>query len=247
MRSMGACIKAVMARGLHALLLFMPLMANATSCVGVNDKFFLQCSEGQCQARFRAREVRSFGPCATRVVVEPVSAETQRVLLAHTDNLARPGFYEVTLIHRFYGPQPADATSLAEAFDAGQFRTPRVTVAQLATNTDFALLRAHWVAQERKDLALLTAAWAIEFSLLGAALFISYRTVLAFRRRLRTAGSGRLVGPLALQLAIFLAGMSAAASAFGPMLITLIMPVLLIVWLYELVAYVVNRFKKVAD
>lgn len=225
-----------------ALLFLLPFSASALSCVGVNDRFFLKCSEDRCEASFRAREIPSLGACARRVVVEPIAPDTQNVILSRMGKVKHPGVYEVTLVHRFYGEPPVSASDLAEAFNAHELRAPRLTIRDIASDTNLDALRDQWVSQSRKDSWALAGYWGIELTLLCAALFVTYRTTSTYRRRLRTATHKRLIGPLLLQLCVFAVGLSSLGSPTGPALVGFIAPLLLLVWLYELVAYLLQRF-----
>ncbi len=224
-----------------AVLFLFPHTASALSCVGVNDRFFLKCSEDRCEVSVRAREIPSFGACARRVVVESVAPDTQNVLLTRIGRI-KPGVYEVTLVHRFYSEPPVDASELAGAFNAPELRAPRLTVRDLASDTNFDALREQWETQSRKDDWALAGYWGIEISLLFVAFYVAYRTTSAYRKRLRTKMPRRFVGPVLLQLCVFAVGLLSLGSQTGPALVGLIAPVLLLVWLYELVAYLLHRF-----
>lgn len=224
-----------------AVLFLSPLTASALSCVGVNDRFFLKCSEDRCDVSFRAREIPSFGACARRVVVESVAPDTQNVLLTRIGRV-KPGVYEATLVHRFYSEPPVTASELAGAFNAHELRAPRLTVHDLASDTNLDALREQWESQSRKDDWALAGYWGIELLLLFVALYVTYRTTSAYRNRLRTTMHRRFIGPVLLQFCVFFVGLLSLGSQTGPALVGLIAPVLLLVWLYELVAYLLQRF-----
>lgn len=153
-----------------------------------------------------------------------------------------PGVYEVTLVHRFYGEPPVSASDLAEAFKAHELRAPRLTIRDLASDTNLDALRDEWVGQSRKDSWALAGYWGIELSLLCTALFVTYRTASTYRKRLRTATHKGLNGPVLLQLCVFAVGLLSLGSPTGPALIGFMVPMLLLVWLYELVGYILHRF-----
>lgn len=224
-----------------AVLILFPHTASALSCYGVNDRFFLKCSEDRCEVSFRAREIPSFGACARRVVVEAVAPDTQDVLLTRIGRV-KSGLYEVTLVHRFYSKPPVNASELQGAFNVHELRAPRLTVRELASDTNFDALREQWESQSRKDGWALAGYWGIELLLLFVALYVTYRTTSAYRKRFRTKMSRRFIGPVLLQFCVFIVGLLSLSSQTGPALVGLIAPVLLLVWLYELVAYLLQRF-----
>ena len=224
-----------------AVLILFPHTASALSCVGVNDRFFLKCSEARCEVSFRAREIPSFGACARRVVVEAVAPDTQEVLLTRIGRV-KPGLYEVTLVHRFYSEPPVNASELQGALNAHELRAPRLTVRDLASDTNFDALREQWESQSRKDGWALAGYWGIELLLLSVALYVTYRATSAYRKRLRTKMPRRFIGPVLLQFCVFVVGLLSLGSQTGPALVGLIAPVLLLVWLYESVAYLLQRF-----
>lgn len=224
-----------------AVLFLWPFSASALSCAGVNDRFFLKCSEQQCGVSFRAREIPSYGACARRVVVEPVSPDTQKVLLTRIGEV-KPGVYEATLVHRFYSEPPVNASELASAFSAHELRAPRLEVQGLASETNLGALREQWESQSQKDFWALVGYWGIELVLLCAALYVTYKTASTYRKRLRNAMHRQLFGPVLLQLCVFAVGVLSLGSPTWPALIGFIAPLLLLVWLYELVAYLLQRF-----
>lgn len=222
-------------------IFLLPFSASALSCVGVNDRFFLQCSEQRCEVAFRAREIPSFGACARRVVVETISPDTKNVLLARIGEI-KPGAYEVALIHRFYSEPPVNASDLAEAFNAHEFRAPRLAVRELSMDTNFDALREQWESRSRRDSWVLAGNWGIEILFLCAAIYVTYRTTSTYRKRLRTAIDRRLFGPVLLQFFVFFVGLLSLGSPSWPALVGFITPLLPLVWLYELVAYLLLRF-----
>lgn len=211
-------------------LFLLPFSASALSCVGVNDRFFLKCSEQQCEVSFRAREIPSYGACARRVVVEPVSPDTQKVLLTRIGKV-KPGLYEVTLVHRFYSEPPVNASDLASALNAHELRAPRLTVRDLAADTNLDALREQWESQTRKEFWALVGYWGIELLLLCAALYVTYKTTSTYRKRLRNAMHRQLFGPVLLQLCVFVVGVLSLGSPTWPALVGFIAPLLLLVWL----------------
>jgi hypothetical protein len=227
---------------LLGLLTLLPFTASALSCYGINDKFFLKCSAEACEVSFRAREIHRFGACARRFVVESVPADTQSVILKRIGEVKRPGVYEVTVVHRFYGEPPVNASDLSKAFNAEEFRVPRLTVQDLAPDTNLSELREQWASRSLKESWTLAGYWGIELLLLCVALFVSYRTITAYRKRLRNATHGRLIGPVLLQLCIVVIGVLSLGSPTWPMLVGLIAPLMLIILLYELVSYLIQRF-----
>lgn len=224
-----------------ALLFLLPFSASALSCVGVNDRFFLKCSEQQCEVSFRAREIPSYGACARRVVIESVPPDTQKVLLTRIGEV-RPGVYEVTLVHRFYSDPPVNASDLASAFNAQGLRAPRLKVQELASETNLVALRDQWESQSREDFWALVGYWVIELLLLCAALYVTYKTTSTYRRRLRNKMQRQLFRPVLLQLCVFVVGVLSLGSPTWPALVGFIAPLLVLVWLYELVAYLLQRF-----
>lgn len=175
--------------GLLSLLHF---AANALSCSGVQDRFFVKCIAQQCKVEFRAREISSLGACGRRVVVEAVPADIQSVLLSQTGELKLPGLYEVILVHRFYGEPPINASELAKAFKVPEFRSRRMTVKALSLDTNLDELHEQWGSRARKDFWAHIGRWGIELITLGALLFVTFRTASTFSKRLRGLAQGRL-------------------------------------------------------
>lgn len=229
---------------LLGLLVLLPCTASALSCYGVSDKFFLKCSAEACETSFRAREIHRFGACTRRFVVEPVPVDTQSVILARIGEVKRPGVYEVTLVHRFYGEPPVNASDLSKAFNAEEFRAPRLTVQDLAPDTNLNELREQWVSRSVKESWALAGYWGIELLLLCAALFITYRTTSTYRKRLRNATHGRLIGPVLLQFCVFAFAVLSLGSPTWPVLVGLTAPLMLIILLYELALYLLQRFMR---
>jgi hypothetical protein len=227
---------------LLGLLALLPLTASSLSCSGLNDKFFVKCSVETCEASFRAREIHKFGACGRRFVVESVPADTQSVILKRLDDVKRPGVYEVTLAHRFYGEPPENASDLSKAFNAEELRMPRLSVQALAPDTNLNELREQWVSRSLKESWALAGNWGIELLLLCAALFVTYRTTSAYRKRLHNATHGLLIGPVLLQFCLVALGVLSLGSPTWPILVGLTAPLVLIILLYELVSYLIQRF-----
>lgn len=232
---------------LLGLLVSLPCTASALSCRGVSDKFFLKCSAEACEVAFRAREIHGFGACARRFVVESVPTDTQSVILTRIGEIKRPGVYEVTLVHRFYGELPVDASDLSKAFESAKIRVPQLTVQNIASDTNLNELREQWVRRSWKESLVFAGYWGIELLLLCAALFVAYWTTSAYRKRLRNVKQGRLIGPVLLQLCVVAIGLISLAAPTWPVLVGLSTPLMLIILLYELVSYLTQRLvKKVA-
>lgn len=224
--------------------LFFPFAASALSCVDLNDKFLVKCSEHRCEASFRAREIPSFGACARRVVVEPVPVDTQDVILNQMGEAKRDGVYEVTIVHRFYSEPLVNASDLALAFIAHELKAPHLKVKTLASDTNLSVLREQWVARSRWDLLAVSAHWGVELLILCFAISVTYRTISAFHQRLRSASHARLRGLVLVQLGIFLIGFLSLGTPTSLVLVGLMAPAMLLVWLYELVAYLLHRFTR---
>ncbi len=232
---------------LLGLLVFLSFAANALSCYGVSDKFFLKCSDQKCEVSFRAREIHSLGACARRFVVEPVPTDTEGVILSRIGEVKRPGIYEVTLVHRFYGEPPVSASDLLKSFGAEEFRVPRLTVQDLAPDTNLDELREQWVSRSLKEAWSLAGFWGIELLLFCAALFVTYRTTSIYRTRLRSTPRGRLIGPVLLQLCVFAVGVFSLGSQTWLVLVGLVAPLVLVILLYELASYLLQRFRRAAN
>lgn len=229
------------------LLAFLSFSASALSCHGVRDKFFLKCSDQKCEVSFRAREIHSLGACARRFVVEPVPTDTEGVILNRIGEVKRPGNYEVTLVHRFYGEPPVSASDLLQSFGAEELRVPRLTVQDLAPDTNLDELREQWVSRSLKEAWSLAGFWGIELLLLCAALFVTYRATSTYRTRLSSTPRKSLIGPVLLQLCIFAVGMFSLGSQTWLVLVGLVAPLVLVVLLYELALYLLHRFRRAAN
>lgn len=229
---------------LLGLLVVLPCTASALSCYGVSDKFFMKCSAEACAVSFRAREIHRFGACTRRFVVESVPANTQSVILTKIGEVKRPGVYEVTLVHRFYGEPPVNASELSKAFSVGEFREPRLTVQELAPDTNLNELQEQWVSRSLKESWALAGYWAVELLLLCAALYVAYRATAAYRSRVHNPTHGRLIGPVLLQLSVAGIGVLSLSSPTLPMLVGLTAPLMLIILLHELLTYLIQRFAR---
>lgn len=223
------------------LCCFAPSSANALSCYGLSDKFFLRCSSQQCTVKFRAREIGSLGACARRVTVESAPTDVQSALLQRLDHPMAVGIYEVTLVHRYYGTPPVTGSELVNAFNGDKFRAP-LTIKELDGATNLEQLEQGWVSQERWGFARMVAHWIVEISLLGACLAATYLSTRTYRRRLLGLQPGSLEKPIALQVAIFGLAIVSIGSFSLPALVGLVAPVLLVVWLYEAITYSWRRF-----
>lgn len=232
----------LMQKAILGMLVCLSLSASALSCYGVSDKFFLKCSAQKCEISFRAREIHSLGPCARRFVVEPVPTDTESVILSRIGDVKRPGVYEVTLVHRFYGETLVGASDLLKSFGAEEFRAPRLTVQNLAPDTNLDELREKWASRSLKEAWSLAGFWGIELLLLCAALFVTYRTTSTYRTRLRSTPRERLIGPVLLQLGVFFVGVFSLGSQTWLVLVGLVAPLMLVILLYELASYVLLRF-----
>lgn len=228
----------IFAIALVVLCSLAPPSANALSCYGLSDKFFLRCDPQQCTSAFRAREVGAAGACARRVIVESVPGDVQSVVLRRLDRPLPVGIYEVTLVRRYYGTPPVTATELESAFDAQQFRAPRLSVKELDGGTSLDQLQQEWVSQQRWALARTIGWWTIELLILGAGLAAVYLTTRIYRRRLIDVQPGSLLVPISVQVAVFVVALASLGFFSLPALVGLVAPVVLIIWLYEAVAYV---------
>ncbi len=227
-------------------LLVLSGSSHALSCIGVDDRFFAQCSNGSCEMVFRARDIPAPGACARRTVVESVPTDAARVVLERvaSNALSGEGEYEVTLVHRYYSDPPVSAEELKRAFASHELKAPRVAVKALPVGTNLEKMRDEWSQRARNSLIGLLAYWAFELVLLGAALYTVYRATAAYRRRLQGVSPGPLAGPVALQIAVFVLAMVCLGSFTGPVLIGLAAPAVLAVWVYELGVYGWSRYRR---
>jgi hypothetical protein len=232
---------------LAASLMWLAAPAHALSCVGVSDRFFVKCSESQCAVTFRARDVPAPGACARRTLVESPTPETSSVVLNRVSNEVSSGMYEVTLVHRYYGKPPVSGEELAGAFNAHVLRAPRVTVRQLAADTNLDELRDEWTSSAHRSMLKLVGYWSIEVLLLAAGLFAVYRTTSNYRKRLRGVLPGRLATPVGVQVGLFVLAVLSLSDPMWPILIVFVVPILLVVWLYELTMYLILRFRRKAS
>lgn len=218
------------------------LSAHALSCTGVDDRFFVQCSDGRCNVSFRARDVPAPGACARRTVVESVPVEVAELVLRRVSTELVSGDYEVTLEHRYYAAPPVSAEELNRAFGQHELKAPRVRVSRTSgANVD--QLRADWAERSRRSVIGLFAYWATEVALLVGALYALYRTISAFRRRLQEVPRRSFVGPLLLQLGLLALAILSLGSPTWPVLLALVAPVILVVWVCELGAYTWVRYR----
>lgn len=63
-------------------LLLAPATAQATTCRPYDDRYFLSCDKGVCQAAFRVAEVEGFGTCSRRPAVEDVDPKVGAYLVS---------------------------------------------------------------------------------------------------------------------------------------------------------------------
>lgn len=210
---------------------------HALSCVGVDDRFFVQCSNGSCAVKFRARDIPVPGACARRTVVEDVPADVAEVLLRRVSNELGSGDYEVNLVHRYYAELPANAEELTRALAAHELKAPHVRVSRPAADSSLDQLREDWSGRARRSLLALFAYWAFELALLAGGMYVLYRTTSIFRQRLRLVRPASLAGPIAFQVGLFALAIFCLGSMTGPVLLSLVAPVIPIVWLFELGAY----------
>ena len=227
---------------IFGFLVFLSVAANALSCYPINDKFFLNCTTQKCEVVFRAREMHSFGPCARRLVVEEVPTDTESVILSKVGELKRPGIYEVTVVHRFYGQAPESAQQLSDSFHTDTFRMPRLTVKSLDGTTNLDVLHEQLERQSSIEYWKNIGYWAVELLILCVGIFITYWTTSLFRRRLRNPIYGRKIGPVLVQILAFAISMLALGLPIYLGLVGLLAPVLLIVLLYEGGCYLQQRF-----
>jgi hypothetical protein len=211
--------------------------AHSLSCMGFEDRFFMQCSNGSCTTKFRARDIPAPGACARRIVVEDVHADVAEVLLHRLSNELGSGIYEVTLVHRYYADPPVSAQELSQAFAADQFRAPRVHVGQPAVGSSLDQLREDWVRRAWWSLWALFTHWAFEFALVAGGMYVLYRTTAIFLQRLRLARPASLAGPIALQAGFFALTILCLGFIAGPVLPGMMVLVIPPLWVYELGAY----------
>lgn len=236
-------IRRVFAVSLLAGLAAVSVPAQALSCVGVSDRFFVNCPVGSCQVVFRARDIAAPGACNRRTLVESVPPDVAVILLGRVSTQMASGEYEITLVHRYYGDPPVNGEELARAFGTHELRAPRLTIRQLTPGTNLEALREEWLGRARRSLIELVAYWAVELILLVAGLFGAYRTTVSFRARLLRQRAGSVAVPVAIQLGLFVLAVLSFGSFVAPVLVGLVAPVLLLIWLYELVAYVISRYR----
>lgn len=225
-------------------LLVLSASAHALSCIGVDDRFFAQCSNGNCEMVFRARDIPAPGACARRTVVVPVTSDTARAVLERASLNAPSGTYEVTLVHRYYSDPPVSAEELNQAFASHELKAPQVTVKALPTGTSLEQMRDEWSQRALNSLIGWLAYWAFELVLLGAALYTAFRATTAYRRRLQGVNPGPLTSPVALQIAVFGLAVACLGSFTGPVLIGLAAPAVVAVWVYQLGLYGWSRYRR---
>ena len=223
----------VFAAGLWSL----SVPAHALSCVGVDDRFFVQCSNGSCAVKFRARDIPAPGACERRTVVEAVPVDVAEVLLRRVSNELGSGDYEVTLVHRYYADPPVNAEELTRALAAHELKAPRVRISRLSAGSSPDQLREDWTGQARWSLFRLFAYWTFELALLIGGLYVLYRTTSIFRQRLKLVRRVSLAGPIAFQVGLFVLAIFGLGSMSGPFLWSLVAPVILVIWLFEIGAY----------
>ncbi|HEY8101421.1 MAG TPA: hypothetical protein VIF82_11765 [Burkholderiaceae bacterium] len=158
------------------------------------------------------------------------------------------GIFQVTLIHRFYGKTPSSTDELAQAFNAAEFRKPRMQVQKLDPGSDIRKIRQDWQWQSEKELYRTVFYWSMEVGSLLVALILAYKSTVLYRQRvvaylMKKESHIKVAGPLLLQVALFVAGVLALGSMMGLFLIELIIPIILMIWISEIIIYVVFRYK----
>lgn len=171
-----------------------------------------------------------------------MTADVQSAVLQRLDHPLPVGFYEVELVHRYYGTPPVTGTELANAFGAHQLKAPRLSIKELDAGTNLEQLQQEWMSQERWGLARMVGYWAIELMFLGAGFAATYISTRAYRGRLIGDRPGRLLAPISVQVATFVVGVASLGFFSLPALVGLVVPILLVVWLYEAAAYAWWRF-----
>jgi hypothetical protein len=237
---------------LFVCLLLFHTSGFALSCTGLNDHFFISCVAGSCKGEFRAQEVHSGGACGRRSIIEPFPDNAIDIL---TDQMRRAvsteamiGIFQVTLTYRFYGKQPSSADDLKRAFDADDYDKPRIQVQKIENDFDIDKLRQEWESRANRELYRTVLYWTIEVISMLVALFLTYKSTALYRQRLlayltKTESHLHVLGPLSLQVALFIVGMISLDSVTGLAMIKLIAPIILMIWIYEFIIYVLYRIK----
>jgi hypothetical protein len=236
-------MKVIRQRLLISYILWFSASANALSCVGLSDRFFIECNQGACAVEFRAREIPSLGSCSRQLVIESVDPRTSALILALVPDKYASRFLEVSLIHRYYGDHPSNATELDQSLKDASFRAPRVLIKELPSGTSLRDIRDVLESQAKNSKLESLWYWTVEITFLLLGLLVLYRSATVFHKRLLGANSGTLLAPIAFQLAIFVAAIACLSSSTWLIFFGLLAPLTLLVFIAELAVYIRQRLK----
>ena len=232
-----------------------PIPAYSLSCTGLNDYFFVSCAAGSCKAEFRVREVHRVGACGRSFVVEEIPEGSIAVLMNQLDRNKTPsepmnGLFQVSLLHRFYSHLPSSADELALAFKADHYRAPTFQLQKIEGDTNVQKIRQKWQSEADKGLFSTVVHWVLDIGGFLAALALAFKTTALYRRRVlayfaRTESRLNITTLLSLQVVLFIAGAMTmgSMSMLDFVLIIFIVPILIVIWIYEFLIYIVFRFR----
>jgi hypothetical protein len=236
-------MKAIHQFSLFLICTWVSASASALSCVGLSDRFFVECNQGVCNVEFRAREVPSFGSWTRRLAVESVDSKTGTLIAGRIPNKYASRFIEVNLTHRYYGNPPKNDQELDRALQETDFRAPRISIKQLPSGTTLSAIRSDLESQAMSSKLESLTYWSVEIISVLFGVLVLYRSVTVFRKRLTGVNSGNLLTPIAFQVVVLMLAVACLLSPIWLILFGLLAPLSLLVFIFELSAYIRKRIR----
>src|SRR5262245_17810618 len=94
---------------------------DALSCMPLRDRYVVACTKGDCTARFLAGEVRAYGVCSKRLVIEEIPdwaarpvVDTVRAAVGREAD----GVLVVTVDRRWHEDRPRNETEVRASLDS---------------------------------------------------------------------------------------------------------------------------------
>ena len=171
------------------------------------------------------------------------------VLVPQVKEPMTSGTYQISLLHRYYdGNSLSTPEELGSAFGDSEWRRPKVVTQRLGNTANLEPIRSKSESKAIQDLWANLVYWMVEIGALLIALFVVFRSAYHFRKGVRSHFVGGEPFPsigkyIGAQILVFVVGCYLGLQQAGLLLIALIIPVLFVVWPFQLVVYLMARAK----
>ena len=219
------------------------------SCYGLRDHFFVQCTQGICKKAFRVREVTTNGSCGHRIIVEDVpdliiQYISHEIINGKASN-NRPLIFHLIFLNRFYDKPPKTTEEwVRNVRRKNPAYTHQINNTEiLPQGTDFEQLKKEWLKQANRELLQTRLYYFFDVSGLFCGFILLLYTLGKYKnltkwRFYQENYKNKILKPLSIQVGLLCFGLIPWLFYYNEAVYILFLaPLIIIVWMYEIIYY----------